>query len=72
MSRQTYVGSRVEDVDVQMERITRLVDTAATIDRELAAGLATSTSMTGVQRSIDVALASAEELAKDIRKQIRK
>lgn len=72
MSRQTYVGSRVEDVDVQMERITRLVDTAATIDRELAAGLATSNSMTGVQRSIDVALASAEELAKDIRKQIRK
>lgn len=64
------IGSRIDDVDVQMERVARQIDSAAHIDRELAAGLGCSASMTSVQNSIDGALAECETLQSAIRRSL--
>ncbi|UBU19230.1 hypothetical protein [Nonomuraea gerenzanensis] len=61
------IGSRIDDVDVRMERVSRLIDSAARIDRELAAGLGCSASMTAIQGDIDVALAQSDTLQKAVR-----
>jgi plasmid maintenance system antidote protein VapI len=58
----------LDELDVQIERISRLVSGAQTIDREMAAGLATSESMASIQASIDRASAAAESLQRDFRK----
>jgi hypothetical protein len=52
----------VDDIDVQVERIRRLIDAAARKDPELAAGLGSTESMTSVQRKLDEALTVTEEL----------
>jgi hypothetical protein len=64
----TYFGSRIDDIDVQVERVARLVESGQRIDRELAAGLATSQSMASVQSDIDRASAACESVLKDLRK----
>lgn len=64
----TGLAGRVDDIDVQMERIARLVSAAQDIDRELAAGLACQESMAGIQGHVDRASAAAESLDRDIRK----
>jgi hypothetical protein len=66
MSRHTYVSARIDDVDIAVERVSRLIDFSARTDRELAAGHACSQSLTSVQSRIDAALASAESLLKAI------
>ncbi|MEV7014109.1 hypothetical protein [Streptosporangium sp. NPDC051022] len=60
--------SRVDEIDVQIERIARLIDSAQQIDRELAAGLACQESMTSIQGHVDRASASVESLDRDLRK----
>lgn len=62
------LGAHLDEVDVQMERISRLVSGAQLIDREMAAGLATTQSMASVQADIDSASAAAESLQRDFKK----
>lgn len=62
------LGAHLDEVDVQIERISRLVSGAQQIDREMAAGLATTQSMTSIQADIDAACAVAESLQRDFRK----
>jgi hypothetical protein len=63
----TRLRGAVDAIDVRIERIARLIDTGAAIDRELAAGLACKASMTSIQSDIDVALATVDRLQKAIR-----
>lgn len=60
--------SRIDEIDVQVERISRLVESAQQIDRELAAGLGCSESMSSIQGHVDRASASVESLDRDLRK----
>jgi hypothetical protein len=60
--------SRIDEIDVQIERIARLVASAQQIDRELAAGLGCSESMASIQGRVDRASASVESLDRDLRK----
>ncbi|GAA3430382.1 hypothetical protein ACQP10_38525 (plasmid) [Streptosporangium sandarakinum] len=62
------VTDRIDEIDVQMERIARLVASGQNIDRELAAGLATDESMASIQSHVDRASAAAESLDRDLRK----
>ncbi|WP_433501829.1 hypothetical protein ACQP1K_29465 (plasmid) [Sphaerimonospora sp. CA-214678] len=64
----TYFGSRIDEIDVQVERVARLVESGQRIDRELAAGLGCSESMASIQGHIDRASASCESLIRDLRK----
>lgn len=64
----TYLGSRVDEIDVQIERVARLIESGQRIDRELAAGLATSQPIASVQADIDRASAACESLIRDLRK----
>jgi hypothetical protein len=50
-----------------MERIARMIESSARIDRELAAGLGCTASLTSVQTRIDQGLASCESWLKAIR-----
>lgn len=67
----TYLSSRIDDIDVQMERVSKLIDKAARIDRELAAGLGCNESMSSVQSKIDRSLEASESLLKEVRKAIK-
>lgn len=60
--------SRVDEIDIQVERIARLVESGQRIDRELAAGLGCSESMSSIQGHIDRASAAVESLARDLKK----
>lgn len=60
--------SRVDEIDVQVERVSRLMDAAQQIDRELAAGMACQESMTSIQGHIDRASAAVESLDRELRK----
>lgn len=60
--------ARVDEIDVQMERMKRLIEGAQTIDRELAAGLGCNESMSGIQGHIDRAIGTVESLDRDLRK----
>lgn len=64
----SVLGSRVDEIDVQVERVSRLVSAAQPIDRELAAGLACQESMASVQGHIDRASAAVESLERELRK----
>lgn len=64
----SFVTDRIDEIDVQMERIARLVASGQQIDKELAAGLATDESMTSIQGHVDRASAAAESLDRDFRK----
>ncbi|MEU4235613.1 hypothetical protein AB0F17_66095 [Nonomuraea sp. NPDC026600] len=68
----TYLGSRVDDIDAQMDRVASLIDSAGRIDRELAAGLGCNASMASVQVRIDTALANTESLLKAVRAATKK
>ena len=58
---------RVDEIDGQVEKIHRLIDSAARLDPELGAGLATTESMPSVQKKIDSLAASTEFLVRQIR-----
>jgi hypothetical protein len=57
----------VDEVDVQVEKISRLIDGAVRKDPELAAGLATTESLLLVQKKIDRTAAAAETLDQHVR-----
>ncbi|OON27054.1 hypothetical protein BSA16_34010 [Micromonospora sp. Rc5] len=57
----------VDEIDVQIEKIQRLIDAGAVLDPELGAGLGTTRSMTAVQRDIDNAAAASEALDRHLR-----
>jgi hypothetical protein len=62
----------VDGIDIRMERIARLIDTAATFDRELAAGHGTQIPMSVVQSDIEVALVNVDRLQRAIRDAAKK
>ena len=67
----TVLMSRVDDIDVQIERIKRLIESGSRLDPELGAGLGCSESLTSVQRKVDQAVASCDALnshLKDLRR----
>ncbi|MET8341011.1 hypothetical protein [Streptosporangium canum] len=64
----SVLTGRVDEIDVQMERVARLIQSAQPIDRELAAGLACAESLSSIQGTIDRALASVESLDREMRK----
>jgi hypothetical protein len=59
--------SRVDDIDVQIEKIQRLIEAGSRVDPELAAGLGCAESLTNVQKKIDQAAAGAESLDRHLR-----
>uniref|UniRef100_UPI003F49920E hypothetical protein n=1 Tax=Amycolatopsis sp. CA-290885 TaxID=3239925 RepID=UPI003F49920E len=67
----SLVSGRLDDVDMQIEKIHRLVDGAIRLDPELATGAATTESLASVQRKIDQAAAGVEDLESDLKAAIR-
>lgn len=72
MSKRRVLSGRIDDIDVQIERIHRLIDSAGRIDPELSAGMATSESLSSVQRKIDQASAMCEDVERHVRDVLRK
>lgn len=62
---------RVDDIDVQIEKIHRLIDSASRIDPELAAGMATGEALSSVQRKIDQASAACDDVEQHLRQVLR-
>jgi hypothetical protein len=58
---------RIDTIDVQIERVERLIEGGAALDPELAAGLATTEPMPVIQRKIDNCAASIEALEKQLK-----
>ncbi|WP_410666434.1 hypothetical protein [Amycolatopsis sp. lyj-84] len=67
----TTLRAEVDEIDVQVERIHKLVEGAARIDPELAAGMATTMSLGNVQRAIDRASAVCEDVDWAVRDSLR-
>jgi hypothetical protein len=63
----SMLSGRIDEIDTQVEKIHRLIEGGAKIDPELAAGLATTEPMPGVQRKIDQMAAAVEELDRQLR-----
>jgi hypothetical protein len=59
--------SRIDEIDVQVEKIHRLIEGGSRVDPELGAGLATTEPMSAVQRKIDHAAAASESFDRDLR-----
>jgi hypothetical protein len=64
----SILSGRLDEIDAQVEKIHRLIEGGAKIDPELAAGLATTEPMPGVQRKIDQMSAAVEELDRQFKK----
>jgi hypothetical protein len=58
---------RVDDIDVQIDKIQKLIEAGSRIDPELAAGLGCAESLTNVQKKIDRAAAGAESLERHLK-----
>lgn len=67
----TTLRTRVDEIDVQVEKIHRLVEGAARIDPELAAGMATTMTLGNVQRTLDRAAAACEDVEWAVRDSLR-
>ncbi|NAS27514.1 hypothetical protein GT755_38335 [Herbidospora sp. NEAU-GS84] len=63
-----YLTTHVDRMDVEIERLSRLISKGAELDRELAAGLGVSISIPSVQTDIDRASAAVEALSTDFKK----
>lgn len=61
------LGARVDEIDVQIDRIQRLIDAGSRQDPELGAGLGAREDLSSVQRKIDQAAAACESLDGHIR-----
>jgi hypothetical protein len=61
----------VAEIDVQIDKVQRLVDVASREDAELASGAWCSANMTVLQRLIDSAAAAAEDLNWALREALR-
>lgn len=66
------LASRVDEVDVQMDRIARLIDGGARMDPELAAGLGCSESLGSIEKTIDAANLAVLEFGEVIRQAARR
>ena len=62
---------RIDEIDVQIDKVHRLIDTAGRDDPEVAAGAASSQKAGNIQRKIDQACASVEALDGHIRDVVR-
>jgi hypothetical protein len=56
------LSSRVDEIDVQIEKIHRLIENGTRDDPELGAGLGTGEALASVQRKVDQAAAACETL----------
>jgi hypothetical protein len=65
------LGGRIDEIDVQIEKISRLILGASKNDPELAAGLGCGEDLGNVQRKIDKAGASCEVLDSHVRDLVR-
>lgn len=64
----SMLNGRLDEIDAQVEKIHRLIEGGARLDPELAAGLATTEPMPGVQRKLDQMAAAVEALDRDLKK----
>jgi hypothetical protein len=62
---------RVDEIDVQLDKIHRMIDTAGRDDPEVACGAASSQKAGNVQRKIDQACAAVEALDGHVRDVVR-
>lgn len=65
------LAGRVDEIDVQIEKIHQLIERSSADDPEMGAGAGTATSLSAVQRHIDKASAACEELDDHVRKIVR-
>jgi hypothetical protein len=65
------LSGRIDEIDVVIDKIQRLIEHGSKDDAELGAGIATGTSMSAVQRSIDKACAAADELEGHVKDVVR-
>jgi hypothetical protein len=65
------LGARVDEIDVQIDKVHRLIDSGSRKDPELAAGLASGEDLGSVQRKIDQAAAACEALDGHVRDLMR-
>lgn len=63
--------SRVDQIDVKVEQIRRMIARASETDPELQAGLATAEPLGSVQRKIDMTASACEEVEHAVRDFIR-
>lgn len=61
------LGHRLEEIDAQVDKVQRLIEGASRDDLEMAAGLATTESLTTVQKKLVAFEAAIESLARDIK-----
>jgi hypothetical protein len=57
----------IEEIDVQIDKIQRLIQASAVDDPELAAGLGCTRSMTSIQKDIDEAAVACDALDTQVR-----
>ena len=62
MSFMKNVTARLDVIDVQVEKVQRLIEGGASLDPEMASGLATTEPMPSVQRKLDQCAAAVESL----------
>lgn len=53
---------RIDDIDMQIDKIHKLISSASRDDLELASGIGSSESLGSIQRKIDQASAACEDL----------
>lgn len=59
---------RIDELDMQVDRLARFIEGSQRIDRELAAGLGCTESISSIQGHLDRASAACESLERAVRK----
>ncbi|MFC3386915.1 hypothetical protein ACFOHP_33910 [Couchioplanes caeruleus subsp. azureus] len=62
------LSGRLDDIDTQIGRIERLIESACRTDFDMAAGLATTEPMPNIQRKIDQFAATVEAVERELNK----
>lgn len=60
------LASRSDEIDGQVEKIRRLIEGGSRIDPELAAGLATTESLSSIQKKLDQLAAGVDNLYREM------
>lgn len=60
--------ARIDDIDVQIEKLARLITSSQEIDREMACGLGCAEPIASIQSRVDQGSAAVESLDRDLRK----
>ncbi|GAA0432380.1 hypothetical protein Aca07nite_19470 [Actinoplanes capillaceus] len=63
----SILSGRIDEIDAQIDGVHRMIEGASKDDPEVAAGLATTEPMTGIQRKIDQFAAAVEALDRQAR-----